>query len=78
MTKAENKFMDSGNARDEAAARAASLLDTLERIRADRFQHIDANIVRDVLRLHSDPAAAPGDLSRGLEQIIDRYFSVES
>jgi hypothetical protein len=70
--------MARGNADDEAAARAASLFDTLERIRGDHFPHLNANLVREILRLHADPATAQGDLTRGLEQAIERYLSQES
>jgi hypothetical protein len=54
-----------------------SLLDTIERLRRDRFPQLNADLVRELLRLHSDGAAADGDLTRGAEQAIERHFSKE-
>jgi hypothetical protein len=52
-----------------------SLLDTVERLRRDRFQSLDAELVRDILRLHADSAAGDGELARGVEQAVERYLS---
>jgi hypothetical protein len=35
-----------------------TLADTVERLRAQRFPHLDRALVREVLRLHGDPAQA--------------------
>lgn len=52
-----------------------SLLDTVERLRRDKFQRLDAGLVRELLRLHSDGAATDGDLSRGVEQAVERHLN---
>ena len=52
-----------------------SLLDTVERLRHAKFQHIDAGLVREVLRLHSDGSAADGELARGVEQAVERHLA---
>lgn len=52
-----------------------SLLDTVERLRRDKFQTLDAGLVRDILRLHADSAAGDGELARGVEQAVERYLS---
>jgi hypothetical protein len=51
-----------------------SLLDTVERLRRDKFQQLDARLVRELLRLHSDGAAADGELARGVEQAVERHL----
>jgi hypothetical protein len=52
-----------------------SLLDTVERLRQEKFQQLDAALVRELLRLHSDGAAADGELTRGVEQAVERHLS---
>lgn len=54
-----------------------SLLDTVERLRRDKFQQLDAGLVRELLRLHSDGAAADGELTRGVEQAVERHLTKE-
>jgi hypothetical protein len=52
-----------------------SLLDTVERLRRDKFQNLNAGLVQDLLRLHSDGAATDGDLTRGSEQAVERHLA---
>lgn len=54
-----------------------SLLETVERLRRDKFQHLDAGLVRELLRLHSDAGAGDGELTRGVEQAVERRLSKE-
>lgn len=51
------------------------LLDTVERLRGERYSHIDAALVRDILRLHSDGGATDGELVRGAEQAVERHIA---
>lgn len=55
-----------------------SLLDTVERLRREKFQGLDAELVRDILRLHADSATGDGELARGVEQAVERYLSKEA
>jgi hypothetical protein len=52
-----------------------SLLDTVERLRRDKFQSLNAGLVREILRLHADGAASDGELIRGVEQVVELYLS---
>lgn len=52
-----------------------SLLDTVERLRRDKFPMLDAGLVRELLRLHADSGAADGELSRGAEQAVETYLA---
>lgn len=52
-----------------------SLLDTVERLRCEKFDHLDADLVRDILRLHSDGGATDGELVRGVEQAVERHLT---
>jgi hypothetical protein len=54
-----------------------SLLDTVERLRRDKFQQLDAGLVREVLQLHSDGAASDGDLTRGVEKALESHLTKE-
>jgi hypothetical protein len=47
-----------------------SLFDTIERIRAERFAHVDRELVREILRLHADQSATPQTLSRAIDEAI--------
>ncbi len=55
-----------------------SLLDTVERLRREKFAHLDARLVRELLRLHADGGAAETELARGVEQAVERHFSKEA
>lgn len=65
------------SAKPNSDAQFQSLLDTVERLRRDRFQQLDAGLVRELLRLHSDGSAADGELTRGVEQAVERHFTKE-
>ena len=52
-----------------------SLLDTVERLRRERFSGLDSNLVAGILRLHADSGATEVDLGRGLEQLVDQYLA---
>lgn len=54
-----------------------SLLDTVERLRRDRYPTLDANLVSELLRLHADSGAGDGELARGVEQLVERYLAKE-
>lgn len=55
-----------------------SLLDTVERLRRDRFPTLDASLVNELLRLHADGGAGDGELARGVEQMVERYLAKEA
>lgn len=52
-----------------------SLLETVERLRKDKFSHLDAELVRDVLRLHADGAGADADVTREVEQEVEQRLA---
>ena len=47
-----------------------SLFATVERIRRERFPDLDADLVRSIMELHSDPEAPPPGLMRAVEDAI--------
>ena len=55
-----------------------SLLDAVERLRKEHSSQLDANVVREVLSLHADAAAADTELSRIVEQTVERYLAKDS
>lgn len=55
---------------DTDAASERSLPDALERIRAERFPHLDRDLVREILRLHADIGASPQGLARAVDEAI--------
>ena len=52
-----------------------SLLDTVERIRRERFPTLDSGVVSEILRLHADMGAGDADLARAVEQVVDQHLS---
>ncbi len=55
-----------------------TLLETVERLRRERYAHIDPTLVRELLRLHADPAAIDTELARGAEQAVERRLNKET
>ena len=55
-----------------------SLLDTVERLRREHFSHLDAGLVREVLTLHADAAAADAELARNVEQAVERHLTKDN
>lgn len=54
-----------------------SLLDTVERLRREQYPDLDQELVREVLRLHSDAGAADTEIVRSAEQTVERYLARE-
>ena len=52
-----------------------SLLETVERLRKDKFSHLDTELVRDLLRLHADGSAVDADLAREVERKVERRLA---
>jgi HD-GYP domain-containing protein (c-di-GMP phosphodiesterase class II) len=55
---------------DDRKLRDANASDVLERIRAERFPHIDRDLVRELLRLHAEKPASEQDLKRAIDELI--------
>ncbi|WP_416050075.1 hypothetical protein [Cupriavidus basilensis] len=55
-----------------------SLLDAVERLREEKFPQLDATLVRELLRLHSDVTAEDRDLARGVEQAVEHHIPKEA
>jgi hypothetical protein len=55
---------------DEAHAnRDASVADTIERVRSERFSDVDRNLVLEILRLHAD-GVVPDNVARLVDEAI--------
>jgi len=54
-----------------------SLLETVERLRREKFPRLDADLVRELLRMHADGGAADAELTRGAEQAVERCLPKE-
>lgn len=52
-------------------ARDATLTDTVERLRAERFPHLDRQLVLEILRLHADGAGID-NLPRVIDELLSR------
>ena len=53
------------------------LLATVERLRGERFPHLDAALVREILQIHADPDVAGAELARSVEQAVERRLAQE-
>ena len=49
-----------------------TLSDTVERIRAEKFPHLDRTLVLEILRMHADATAPAGSLAIDVDQAIRR------
>lgn len=67
MSKNANKHIDE---------QFQSLLETVERIRIDRFPHLDAELVRDLLRVHADGSTADADIARETERQVEARLTL--
>jgi HD-GYP domain-containing protein (c-di-GMP phosphodiesterase class II) len=56
----------------DSGRRDLSLFDTMERIRAEKFPHLDRELVREILRLHADQSATPQSLGRAIDEALAR------
>lgn len=54
---------------DAYANRDASVADTIERVRAERFPDIDRDLVLEILRLHAD-GLVPENVARLVDEAI--------
>lgn len=62
---------------DFNVARDATLTDTVERLRAERFPHLDPQLVLMILRLHADGAAID-NLPRMIDELLSRRLGEAS
>ena len=52
-----------------------SLLDTVEYLRKAKFPHLDATLVREILRLHASGGVPDPEIARAVEQAVERQLS---
>jgi len=55
-----------------------SLLEAVERLRKDKFSHLDAELVRELLRLHAAGQTANAEIARSVEQAVERRLTKEA
>ena len=55
---------------DNKNVRNVSLVDTMERLRMERFPHISRETVLELLRLHAEPATNKQSLIRSIDEMI--------
>jgi asparagine synthetase B (glutamine-hydrolysing) len=55
-----------------------SLLETVERLRAEHFAHLDGTLVREILRLHAEGSSDERELARAIEQAVEKRLSKET
>ena len=54
---------------DASTSRDGTVTDTIERVRLDRFQDVDRDLVLEILRLHAE-GAAPDNVGRLIDEAI--------
>ena len=52
-----------------------SLLDTVERLRSERYPDLDEKLVREILRVHSAGEDADSETVRAVEQVFELYLN---
>ena len=58
---------------DDANSRNATVLDTMEQVRSERFPDVDRGLVLEVLRLHAD-----GVTAENVERQVDEAIAKRS
>lgn len=61
---------------DAHANRDASVGDTIERLRAERFKDVDRELVLEILRLHADGVVAD-NVARSTDEAIAKRLAEE-
>ncbi len=51
-----------------------TLLETVERLRNDKFSHLDSDLVRSILRLHAD-GTADAEVLREVESEVEKLIA---
>lgn len=54
-----------------------TLLETVERLRNERYSQLDPGVVREILRLHADSAAVENHLIREVERVVELHMAQE-
>jgi len=54
-----------------------TLLETVERIRAEKYADVPAGLVKQILLRHGDAAATEAELVRDLEKLVDDAMKQE-
>ncbi len=67
----------SGNTKSDGNEQLQSLLATVEHLRMEKFPHLDAELVRALLRLHADGRTADADIARNAEQLAENRLRQE-
>lgn len=63
------------NSKSSGADQLQSLLESVERLRRDKYPTLDANLVSEILRMHADSGAGDGEIARGVEQVVERFLA---
>jgi len=63
------------NSKSSGEDQLQSLLESVERLRRDKYPTLDANLVSEILRMHADSGAGDGEIARGVEQVVERYLA---
>ena len=58
---------------DASANRDATVTGTIERVRSERFPHLDRDLVLEILRLHAD-----GTASENVDRLVDEAIAKHS
>ena len=64
--------MTTNKIKEQGEDQLQSLLDTVERLRREKFPAVDPDLVREILRLHADGSLSDGEVGRAMEQAVER------
>lgn len=63
------------NSKSSGEDQLQALLETVERLRREKYSTLDASLVSELLRMHADSGAGDGEIARGVEQAVERYLA---
>jgi hypothetical protein len=66
--------MNTSGLNSNSDSQLGSLLETVERLRAEHFGELDSALVRAVLRAHAEGKTPDADTMRVVEQAAERYL----
>jgi hypothetical protein len=61
-----------------SADQLGALIDSVEKLRRERFPHLDSDMIRQILELHRNPEVLVSDIKRQVELVVEGYLGKDN